>query len=111
MRLGRLSAAAAAMLGLLTVVVACDVASARARPAQYRVGIAARSINPDPNGTWHGQPVYLGGYGFGGPPIGNRHATGILGVGIHVRALAVSDGRHAFAIADEETQGWFVATK
>ncbi|MGH9034007.1 MAG: neutral/alkaline non-lysosomal ceramidase N-terminal domain-containing protein, partial [Acidimicrobiia bacterium] len=80
----------------------------------YRVGIAERSINPDPDGTFAGQPVYLGGYGIGGgsPVFEGRPATGILGVGPSVRAFAVADRTgSAFAIADVETQGWFVATK
>lgn len=78
----------------------------------YRVGVAARSINPERDGTFAGQPVFLGGYGLGANPItGSRPATGILDDGIHVRAFSVSDGREHFAIADIETQGYFVATK
>ena len=78
----------------------------------YRVGVAAREINPSPDGRFNGQTVFLGGYGFGsGPLLGGRSADGILGSGIHVRAIAVSDGRSATAIADIETQGWFTATK
>jgi hypothetical protein len=78
----------------------------------YRVGIADRAINPSANGSFDGQPVYLGGYGFGsGPILTGRTADGILGSGIHVRAIAVSDGTHATAIADIETQGLFAATK
>jgi hypothetical protein len=86
-------------------------ASAIAAPG-YRVGVASRSINPDADGTYAGQPVYLGGYGIGSKPISDgRPATGILGDGLHVRAFAVSDGEHPFAIADIETQGWFAATR
>jgi hypothetical protein len=78
----------------------------------YRVGVAQRSINPGPDGKFQGGNVYLGGYGFGNNPVtGSRPADGILGDGIHVRALAVSDGKDAFAIADMEVQGWFTATK
>ena len=82
--------------------------------ADYRVGIAQRSISPDPDGTFAGQPVYLGGYGIGGgsPVFAGRAATGILGGGPSVRAFAVADrDGNVFAIADIETQGWFVATK
>ena len=43
--------------------------------------------------------------------LGGRPATGILGDGASVRAFSVSDGKHNFAIADIETQGWFVAVK
>ncbi len=84
------------------------------RSAGYGVGIAQRSINPDPDGTFAGRPVYLGGYGIGGgsPAFAGRAATGILGDGPSVRAFAVADrDGDAFAIADIETQGWFVATK
>jgi hypothetical protein len=78
----------------------------------YRMGVATRSINPSPDGTYAGKPVYLGGFGFGGPPVQNgRAATGILGVGPSVRATAISDGTHQFAIADVEEQGWFAADK
>jgi hypothetical protein len=87
-------------------------ASAKTAP-RYLVGAATRSINPDPDGTFAGKPVYLGGYGIGGgsPVLEGRPATGVLGDGISVRAFAVSDGLHPFAIADIETQGWFVAVK
>lgn len=78
----------------------------------YRVGIAAREINPSPDGRFTGQPVHLGGYGFGsGPILTGRTADGILGDGIHVRAIAVSDGQSTTAVADIETQGIFAATK
>jgi hypothetical protein len=78
----------------------------------YLVGVAARSINPDPDGTFAGQPVYLGGYGIGSPPISSgRPATGILGDGIEVRAISISDGADAVAVADIETQGWFAAVR
>ena len=80
--------------------------------AGYTVGVAVRSINPGANGTFGGQPVYLGGYGFGsGPILTGRTADGILGPGIKVRAIAVSDGKRPMAVADIETQGWFAATK
>jgi hypothetical protein len=78
----------------------------------YTVGVASRSINPDRNGTYAGQPVYLGGYGIGsGPILQGRPATGFLDDGIKVRALVVGDGKRHFASADIEAQGWFVATK
>src|SRR5439155_20611062 len=113
----------AAMRGIAAgVVVACVVGlglagGASARPSKrlpiYLVGVASRSINPDPDGTFAGNPVYLGGYGIGGgsPVLEGRPATGILGDGIQVRAFVVSDGVHPLAIADIETQGWFVAVK
>src|SRR5437763_11104423 len=104
----------------VVVAVACalgvtGVAEAKRppRPATYLVGSATRSINPDPDGTFAGKPVYLGGYGIGGgsPVFQGRPATGVLGDGVSVRAFAVSDGHAPFAIADIEAQGWFVALK
>jgi hypothetical protein len=90
-------------------------ATAVAKPpprASYEVGVATRSINPDPDGTFGGDTVYLGGYGIGSEPVfEGRPATGVLGDGISVRAFAVKHGEGSFAIADIETQGWFVATK
>jgi hypothetical protein len=102
------------LLGLIALVLALIAAPAYAAPAaKYEVGIGTRSISPDPDGTFAGQPVYLGGYGIGGgsPVFAGRAATGVLGEGPSVRAFAVSDGQNAFAIADIETQGWFAATK
>ena len=86
--------------------------AAKPKPARYLVGAAARTINPDSDGTFAGKPVYLGGYGIASPPVDpGRPATGFLGDGLHVRAFAVSDGAHAAAIADIESQGWFVAER
>lgn len=78
----------------------------------YTIGAAARSINPNKDGTFAGKPVYLGGYGIGsGPILQGRKATGYLGEGIKVRAFVAGDGKRAFASADIEAQGWFVAAK
>jgi hypothetical protein len=96
------------------LVLAGLAATAEAKLAKpYLVGAASRSINPDPDGTFAGQPVYLGGYGIGGgsPVFAGRPATGVLGEGLSVDAFAVSDGRTPFVIADVESQGWFVALK
>jgi hypothetical protein len=91
-------------------VPAVSVAKPKPKPARYLVGAGARTINPDPDGTFAGKPVYLGGYGIASPPLDpGRPATGFLGDGLHVRAFAVSDGKRAAAIADIESQGWFVA--
>jgi hypothetical protein len=103
------------------------------KPKTYRVGMAARSVNLDANGTFAGGTVYLGGYGLGngrvldhvggvenpGPkPADNglaydngRAATGNLADGIHVRAAVISAGRQSFAIADIENQGCFTQNK
>ncbi len=84
-------------------------------PLLYSIGLASRSINPDPDGKWQGKNVYLGGYGFSGGQPGSldqgRAADGILGGGPHVTAFALSDGKHPFALATIEVQGWFVANK
>jgi hypothetical protein len=84
-------------------------------PLTYTVGLASRSINPGPDGKWNGANVYLGGYGIsGGQPGGldqGRAANGILAGGPHVTAFALSDGKHPFAFANIEVQGWFVANK
>ena len=79
----------------------------------YFVGAASRAINPDRDGTFDAKPVYLGGYGLGGDTAvtEGRKATGILGEGLHVRAFAVSDGTRNIAVADLESQGWFVAQR
>ena len=78
----------------------------------YSIGVNSRTINPEPDGKWKGANVYLGGYGFGGPPASSgRPAIGILGDGPQVRAIAIGDGKSAIAIADMEQQGWFVAQK
>src|SRR5947208_9337237 len=111
-RLGTLIAGLGPALALTAVPAA-------AAPALYRAGFGQRSINPDNgDGTWgpNHETVYLGGFGLGSPngatiATGDRHATGILGRGADVRAFAVSDGKgHTFALADIQTQGWFVAT-
>ena len=98
---------------LLVVAGQVQAAAALPKPPTYLVGAASRSINPDADGTFAGQPVYLGGYGIGGgsPVFQGRPATGILGEGLSVHAFAVSDGRTPFVIADIEAQGWFVALK
>ena len=81
---------------------------------EYDVGVGSRPINPEANGRWRGAPVYLGGYGIGGPgPLGGgRAATGILApYGQSVRAITIDDGKSAFVVADIEAQGWFAQTK
>src|SRR5881628_1738211 len=111
MRLAK-AAALVVTIALAVPATAAGATSSLVKP-RYLVGTATRSINPDPDGTFAGKPVYLGGYGIGGgsPVFAGRPATGVLGDGISVRAFAVSDGRVPFAIADIETQGWFVAVK
>jgi hypothetical protein len=106
-----------ALLAASLVLVAVSPAQAKkvfsSPKAGYLAGAASRTINPDPDGTFAGKPVYLGGYGIGGgsPVFEGRPATGVLGDGLSVRAFAVSDRHVPFAIADIESQGWFVAVK
>jgi hypothetical protein len=112
--MGAVALLRAALLGGCLLLLAAPAVEVHAkRTPRYLVGAATRSINPEPDGTFAGGPVYLGGYGIGGgsPVLAGRPATGVLGNGISVRAFAISDGQNPFAIADIETQGWFVAVK
>lgn len=96
------------------------------RPATYLVGAAVESINPtdDPaEGGVHAfdkHDFFLGGYGIASgyvAPVGaqtpfqGRYATGVMGSGVRVRALAVGDGERAIELAQIETQGYFSAYK
>jgi hypothetical protein len=125
-----------AVVALAAALLVPPVAGARTPgkpPRTYAVGMAARSVSLDANGTFDGKPVYLGGYGLGngrvldhvgnvenpGPkPADNglaydngRAATGNLADGIHVRAAVISAGKQSFAIADIESQGCFTQNK
>ena len=104
---------AGAVTALLLVIASPSAAAGLDSEHPYLVGSAAHSIAPDPDGTFAGKPVYLGGYGIGGgsPVLAGRPATGVLGHGLNVRSFAVSDGNNSFAIADIEAQGWFAALK
>ena len=135
----------AALFALGALGAGAPVASAELPLPVYQVGADAQPINPCPDGTWPagdttgadaatcggGSPVYLGGFGFGGPPAGNssiptplgaRPATGFLrstdpslgsdADGAHVRAISITDANgHTLLLADIEVQGWFVADK
>ena len=98
-----------------------------AKPALYLVGGGVESINPTPD-MLANDDFYLGGYGFSSGHPGNvtalpsatggRFATGILGDGVHSRALAVSDDARGhtgpastIVLAQIETQGYFNAYK
>lgn len=63
------------------------------RPALFRAGAAARSINP-------AVPVYAGGFSLS-PPIRKLHDP------LQVRAFYVSNGRTALAFATIDAQGYF----
>ena len=97
---------------MLAAACAVFFAAAASASAGYEVGAASRSLNPTQAEIASGK-VFLGGYGATGmPPLGGRHATGILGEGPSVRAFVVADGRGgAVAMADMELQGWFAATR
>src|SRR3954471_7668967 len=62
----------------------------------YRVGMAARSVALDANGTFAGQPVYLGGYGLGNGHVA-EHVAGVDTPGPHPYdyGLKYDDGRAA----------------
>ncbi|HEX7355335.1 MAG TPA: hypothetical protein VF288_10945 [Mycobacteriales bacterium] len=101
----------------LTVPAFARASGGVSSPSTYLVGAAQRSINPTPQ-MLAGHDFYLGGYGVTDGKVAGtvaipgetgRLATGILGDGIHVRALAVSDGRHTLELAEIETQGYFAA--
>jgi hypothetical protein len=104
-----------AAVAALTVLAGSLLPTAHADPAptQYVVGFAARTINPNADGSFGGEPVYLGGYGFtNGSVTGDtpRTATGILGPGVTARAFIVAtddDPAHALVLASLETQGYF----
>jgi hypothetical protein len=124
---------ALAVVGLIGATIALPTTSARAaacpdtpggavppstaKPAVYLVGAAVESINPTAAMIATKQ-FYLGGYGLSSGTVGGvvpvmdgRFATGILGDGVHTRALAVSDGATAIVTAQIETQGVYAAYK
>ncbi|MCA1727487.1 MAG: hypothetical protein LC722_07505, partial [Actinobacteria bacterium] len=109
-----------AILTALTLATLVPTVPAHADGGKYLVGVASRSINPDPDGSFAGKPVHLGGFGFSNgkvlgiqTPIGEpRTATGIMpgaGYGVASRAFLVSDGERTIALASIETQGMFIA--
>ena len=55
-----------ALLGLVLALAAvpADAKPKKPKKPKYEVGLASRSISPDPDGTYDGQPVFLGGYGI-----------------------------------------------
>src|SRR3954454_22633731 len=112
-KIARTAALAASVALALTGAAPAAHAKQRSDRGRYLVGVAARSINPDPNGTFDGQPVYLGGYGVGGgsPVLAGRPATAALRDGVSVHAITTGDGKAAAAVADAELQGWFAATR
>ena len=116
--------AVATVAGLVPATVAIADRDNGHRPAIYLVGGDSETINPDktPYGDLlANNDFYLGGFGFAsGHPMnntslpsftGDRHATGVLGDGVHSRSFAVSDGAHTIVLSQIETQGFFNAYK
>lgn len=116
--------AAAALIG--TVAVALPAAGAsRPAPSRYTLGADVQSINPTK--AMLADDFYLGGYGLGSGKaagqvqvVDGRAATGImkdpafpngLADGVHVRSVVIGDGKHAMALAQIETQGYYSAYK
>jgi hypothetical protein len=110
------------------VVAAVPVAATtrpQERPARYTLGADVQSIDPTP--AMLADDFYLGGYGLGSGKaagqvqvIDGRAATGILkdpqfpnglADGVHVRSVVIGDGKHAIALAQIETQGYYSAYK
>jgi hypothetical protein len=125
---------AALLAGALTAaVVAAVPVAASSHPAatvspeisRYTLGADVESINPTK--AMLDAEFYLGGYGLGSgkaagqvPVIDGRAATGILrdpafpnglADGVHVRSIVIGDGKHAIALAQIETQGYYSAYK
>jgi hypothetical protein len=112
-KIARTAAVAASVALALAGAAPAAHAKAKKDRGGYLVGMAARSINPDPDGRFDGQPVYLGGYGVGGgsPVLAGRPATGVLRDGVSVHAMVIGDGKDTVALADAELQGWFAASR
>ena len=108
----RTLALAAALVASLSLASTAAAKPGRAPKPAYEVGIGQRTIAVGADGTYDGQPVYLGGYGISSPPVtAGRPASGNLGDGPSVRAIVIGDGKHLVAVADAELQGWFAASK
>jgi hypothetical protein len=120
---------AALLAGALTaaVVAAVPVAASThvTAASHYTLGADVESINP--TRSMLDAEFYLGGYGLGSGKaagevqvIDGRAATGILrdpafpnglADGVHVRSVVIGDGKHAIALAQIETQGYYSAYK
>jgi hypothetical protein len=82
-------------IALLVLALCAGSAAAAPKPATFRVGAATESIAPN-------VPVYAGGFGAS-PPIDTEHDP------IQVRAIYVSNGTKAVAIAVVDAQAYFAA--
>jgi hypothetical protein len=89
---------AASLLTVAAPAVALNVHAAPGpHPALFRVGTAVEEVNPIP-----GVPLYSGGFGAS-PGITATYAP------LQVRAIYVSNGHHAVAMAVVDSQAWFAA--
>ena len=79
----------------LALVLTCAGPATAAQPADFQVGAASASLAPQ-------VPVYSGGFGAS-PPIQKVNDP------IETRAMFVSNGQHAVAMATLEAQGYFAA--
>ncbi|MCU1623007.1 MAG: hypothetical protein JWL79_1852 [Frankiales bacterium] len=125
-----MSRTAALLAGVVTAAIAIAVPVAASphasiKAARYTLGADVESINP--TAAMLADDFYLGGYGLGSGKVANqvkvidgRAATGILrdpmfpdglADGVHVRSVVIGDGRHAIALAQIETQGYYSAYK
>jgi hypothetical protein len=95
MRLSRLRAVLLVLACLALVAPAAALADPA--PANFKVGAAVESIDPLP-----GVPVYAGGF-EASPPI-----TKVLSP-LEVRAIYISNGTHAVAMATVDCQAYFAA--
>src|SRR5436305_1744029 len=123
-----------AALALLIPASAAAKAHPNKAPRHYAIGMASRSVALEANGSFAGQPVYLGGYGLSsgrpadtinGEPSPAPHpadygvaytgarkpANGNLDGGPSVHAAVISAGKGSFAMADIENQGCFTQNK
>jgi hypothetical protein len=116
-----LHAAILALVGGLIAVPASAVGTLDPGVAHYLVGADVESIAPT-QAMLDSGAFYLGGFGLGNgkaldtvqTPLTGRAATGLLGTdgaGVHVRALAIGDGRRAIEFAQIEVQGYFASYK
>src|SRR4051794_15690237 len=85
-----------ALVPAVLMLALAQPAAAAPKPAPFKVGAAAENIDPTTD------PVFSGGFGLS-DPITKVHDP------LEVRALYVSNGKHAVAIAVVDAQAWFAA--
>src|SRR4051794_11617594 len=119
---------AVAAVSLVSAAVALPAVAGThpaAQASRYTMGADVEAINP--TRAMIDAEFYLGGYGLGSGKaagqvqvIDGRAATGVLkdpafpnglADGVHVRSVVIGDGKHAIALAQIETQGYYAAYK